>query len=749
MIVHGTQTQMFRHFGLKMYSRIVYSIVFCLISVFGFSQNNIREEVYVHLNSQDLLTGEMLYYSVYVNTAEDGSSSVLSRLAYVEIISPEGDKVYQSKVLLDKGRGHGSFFIPTTVETGSYYLTAYTRWMMNFDDYFRTPLKIYNPFSGYSPPVREEQLSLNIFPEGGKMIDGVESEITYCFTNEFNQVIKGVSGRVLDQTDNLIAELTPSDDGWGQISLIPEPGLKLIIEDLEGNFLFRDFRNPADQGVIISKTNGRSTRLTLKGKMPENWTGKLRIHDNQNIYLEQNISANQTIDIPSDLPNKLLNVVIKDNGEIVASSFLNKQVLDLEEERVLSEFGKRKRVQQELDLPSGSYSISVRKIDDVIGYQTNNPILYRTLQSLKTPVTKNISSVDLTKSLLDKEYRWSSNEFTEFSILPEFRGELISGTLSDSSGPISNREITFSIPGKYFQVKGGRTDNSGRFFITFDTPIGTNDAYIQVLDREVGYDLEQDPKFYDSYEGLSEIPIFLDSIAAEQIVKRSIRNQIENAYYTIQEDSLIEDTNWRPQFSEFEFFYKFDDFTRFPTLEDHFTEYILRARVRRKEGVRRILVPADNQSFAFERDPLVLLDGVTASAESILQFNPYKVENVGIIGGRFYMGPVIRDGIVDIRTYQGRLDEFRPGANTVKLELMGLSKIRTFKCPDYENNEELKNLPDTRDQLFWNPQVKINGEESYKLEFFTSDTQGEFRIEVNGFTSDGEPLLRRLKFTVR
>ena len=63
---------------------------------------------------------------------------MMSKVAYLELIDELGMPVFQTKISLLTGSGHGDLFIPSTFSSGNYTLIAYTRWMRNFttDSFF-------------------------------------------------------------------------------------------------------------------------------------------------------------------------------------------------------------------------------------------------------------------------------------------------------------------------------------------------------------------------------------------------------------------------------------------------------------------------------------------------------------------------------------------------------------------------------------------------------------------------------------
>jgi len=73
----------------------------------------------------------------------------LSKLVYIELISPLGNKVNQQKLKLKNNHFQGNIEIPTEILSGYYYLRAYTKWMRNGSnkDYAYVLIKLINPYS--------------------------------------------------------------------------------------------------------------------------------------------------------------------------------------------------------------------------------------------------------------------------------------------------------------------------------------------------------------------------------------------------------------------------------------------------------------------------------------------------------------------------------------------------------------------------------------------------------------------------
>ena len=89
------------------------------------AQQRIRERVYVATDRDVYVAGDAVWMSAFCLDAASGALSDFSRIAYVELHSPQG-LVQTAKIALDGGRGAGRFFLQNTLPTGNYRLLAYT-----------------------------------------------------------------------------------------------------------------------------------------------------------------------------------------------------------------------------------------------------------------------------------------------------------------------------------------------------------------------------------------------------------------------------------------------------------------------------------------------------------------------------------------------------------------------------------------------------------------------------------------------
>lgn len=92
------------------------------------------EKVYVHTDKPYYYQGEPMWFKAYLNYYDVTMRDSLSRLLYVELLSPLGEVVLESKLRIDQGMALGDFMLPDTIKRGDYFLRVYTNLQRNFGD---------------------------------------------------------------------------------------------------------------------------------------------------------------------------------------------------------------------------------------------------------------------------------------------------------------------------------------------------------------------------------------------------------------------------------------------------------------------------------------------------------------------------------------------------------------------------------------------------------------------------------------
>ena len=80
-------------------------------------------------------------------------------------------------------------------------------------------------------------------------------------------------------------------------------------------------------------------------------------------------------------------------------------------------------------------------------------------------------------------------------------------------------------------------------------------------------------------------------------------------------------------------------------------------------------------------------------------------------------------------------------------KILPYQKDKEYYNPNYAK-EQLQRIPDYRYQLLWSPQVIMDQKEN-NLSFYSSDLDGVFEINLEGFSKEGKPISISKTFEVR
>lgn len=400
-------------------------------------------------------------------------------------------------------------------------------------------------------------------------------------------------------------------------------------------------------------------------------------------------------------------------------------------------FGKREKVAASLvnniaELGYGSYSISVRKVDEI--------------PTFDTPKAQIINKENFRKNGLLKP---------NAMLAPESEGYFLTGKILNKSTkiPVPNIDVAISIPGEDFYFSVATTKLDGTFNFTVDPDFPGTSAILQVLgkQKDLCSVIVNENEAVD-YSSLNFDDFEIASSLENSIVNRSVYNQIENGYYSVKPDTLIAS---RPSNSFVRYekgvTYKLDDFKRFPTMTEVFTEIIkIVYTAKDKDGSK--VVKVVERKFAKPTDDLAMLfiDGVfIPDHAAFLAFDALQVDKIKFIRNGYVFGKTDYQGVILVTT---KNKDYKPSNGNSfykesKLFLPNTQKQYFQQSYDEVTSETLNRIPDYRLQLLWQPDLELKSVEG-KLEFYTSDVEGTYKIALEGFAKNGAPISSETYFTV-
>jgi hypothetical protein len=186
-------------------------------------------------------------------------------------------------------------------------------------------------------------------------------------------------------------------------------------------------------------------------------------------------------------------------------------------------------------------------------------------------------------------------------------------------------------------------------------------------------------------------------------------------------------------------------------MEEVLREYVPGVMVRkRKDGFHFIVLDIVNGGVLND-DPMMLVDGVPLfDADQIINIDPRLIRKLEVVKRNYYNGPIKLNGVVSYTSYQGDLGATLVGPEAVSINYDGLQLQREFYSPRYETQKQIDSrMPDRRYQLYWNPLLKTGPDGKALIEFYTSDVQGTFALDIQTLDTKGNAGYLRKTFTVK
>ena len=209
-----------------------------------------QERVYLHFDNTAYYLGETMWFKAYATSGIADNEKPISKVLYVELCAPEGYVVETKKYKLDEnGRCNGEFELKPSLLSGYYEVRAYTRYMLNWGDeaVFSRVFPVYDKVNGDNYDFKNmldrkrsfmyrgewmtnklPEADLKFYPEGGHLVEGVETTIAY--------ELKGYDGVHGTDTITILADgepilrTSPTLLGMGSFKLLPKKDVKYRAE---------------------------------------------------------------------------------------------------------------------------------------------------------------------------------------------------------------------------------------------------------------------------------------------------------------------------------------------------------------------------------------------------------------------------------------------------------------------------------------------------------------------------------------
>lgn len=148
-----------------------------------------------------------------------------------------------------------------------------------------------------------------------------------------------------------------------------------------------------------------------------------------------------------------------------------------------------------------------------------------------------------------------------------------------------------------------------------------------------------------------------------------------------------------------------------------------------------------------DKEPVIFLDGVPIDdVNQIINLGSNQIISIESIPVNRFFGNLSFSGILAISSKDNEISKIKFKTPTIKYQSIS-SQPSTRPEPFIPG--ENKRIPDLRQLLLWEPDLTMKIEDRKEVDFYASDLQGQYRIDVQGITVDGRAVTGSSFITIK
>lgn len=332
------------------------------------------------------------------------------------------------------------------------------------------------------------------------------------------------------------------------------------------------------------------------------------------------------------------------------------------------------------------------------------------------------------------------------SYIPEMRGLSVTGKVvsGQNKGPLRNAHVQLLTMGDNPDFLAYNTRENGEFFFVLNPLTGNHDMFITAEHHtEQSLDILIDNDFSVSRVKFNSQPFTLSGPEKEKAGEIMFNMQIGKLYNETNTGKVqpvkqvVPSGNFYGKPSNVVYI---DDYIELPTLEEVFIELVPEVYPVIRKNKTQLIIRNDYYSHqSLSIDPLILVDRIPISdQEKVLLLTPSRIQRIEVVNELFLLGDIFYGGIISIFTKSRNLAGIDMPENSFFFNFQHFEDQDIIEFPKYTEPENTTNLPDYRNCIYWDPDIHIQPFQTTQVQFYTSDTQGEFIIYVHGVNREGE-----------
>lgn len=576
-----------------------------------------------------------------------------------------------------------------------------------------------------SIPIVLNKIKLTLFPEGGDLVNGLESKIAFRALNEFDKPAD-IEGIVLTEKGTQVSSFSSFHQGMGAFNFTPKSTEKYIVKITKPENITENYSLPEalPRGYVMN-VDALKNEVSLTINTTETEELSIVAQVRNKVYYSTVVDANKGVNkitFPtSNFPIGVSQITLFDSKGIARAerlAFVNKdKQLSISVETEKEKYLPREKVKMTISVNDergmpmpATLSMAVVNdqfltfADDKTGNILSQLLLEQDLnQKVEEPAfyfSNKEPKADEALNYLLMTAGW--RHFTWEKVMVEslpmvaYQGEraIVAGTVVDASTGkiIANAKIKINNGAEY------QTDDNGKFiFNKLDLTSPVNLTY-----SANGYG--QQVQYVQNYN--------------QNLMMYLYDNNYYNRYYgnTLTKSSaneVLEDRMMVPAMAEGGIG-KAEEMPRMKNAEQN--------RLVEKKG------KVDKQVKVNNKMPFAPADILKAELK-----NENEKAEKDVVKSNDKRNARFRAGDFELDEMDQKVNGFAQQQQSAQVYY----RAKEFAAPIYDKQENVETRTDFRNTIYWNPSVEIDRTGKKTIEFYTSDDITSFRTTVEGLATDG------------
>lgn len=751
------------------------------------------ERVYVQLDKSVYASGETIRYRAFLVDASLLQEEIESRILYFELRGADENNSILWRVNLKKGNSSGTLTIPADLVTGLYSFSAYTNWMRNGNpDYiYSTNILIVNisdeRIDEIDIPVNSNTLSspIEFYPEGGKLIYGIESEVGYILDKSSDNIMPD-SIMIKANDSTVIVRIIPDESGFGSFFLLPgkeydyyaelmyvdERVVRVDLPDID-LYGYTMRVQEVDEGLAVSiiSKNEDDTYITSLQLMAVSH-GRIVLDSAFRFF-----NSGQTLFISQKrLDRGIVSFTLYDSRKFVLCQrfYYNSgsepdPVIKIRGIKNLHHQNEKVRLEVMADglAPddSVSFAVSVSAVHPFQHVLDRQHIDQYFLLCSEIPSFSGLHINDISEKQIQDlllctdadDYAWNYVNKTisdECLYNKESYGYILNGTIKNRKDgkPFSSANILITVVDSIMpRIIYTQTDTEGKFQTILNSFYDNKKIIMQVYEDNNNSDFIWELDNKELPENALQKKTYFFNEEERNFLHQSKNIRIIETIYESGMDELFQEeaNSYELTFIEPDLVIYPADYVELVNFKE-IANNILPATRFNTRG-QQFTTEIFNQDYKYWlMNDMVLLNGVLfKDLAYIATLGSKDIERIEIYCTNILCGPLTIPGFISIYTYDGRMPDKYLNDNTFMFTndvLRGDSIKQSQQVRKEINN--ISEYPDFRQTLLWAPDVNIASSGESVLEFNTSQLNGLFEINIQGISRNGVPLHMNQSFMV-